>query len=339
MLEKLSCFLLLFVCLSAHPAIPEPHQEYSIRSIGYKEYAPPEVIDRLRPAGKTAMAVHVEENHFAYTDNRRLMMRHAEAAAFSLFYGASRISGRDIPVQAWDINPFVGGVMKFRENSADRLITQYILDHATAVSLSMNTNGSRVAIKLEDIEELTEQWKSSHTIITQAAGNTGASYCNHRNPSIVEQQELVFHQLADTYAKIGSAMVVEGQAKIKKFSSCSSPDLVAENPYLKGLRYRFRPTASEFAELYRFHGDKLPGYVLNRIPSDLLEELEKKRRSNGGVDGDGHMTGMTGNSFVSPTVAGWLAGIKELCPGLSSFDLLGGAFAFAIPVPAEDGFP
>ena len=263
----------------AYSKIPTPPRKFFSRSVEYREYAPPEIVDRIRPQGTMAMAAHIEENHFFHTSKGRLMMRHAEAAAFSLFYGASEVSGKDVPVHAWDINPFVGGLMKSGDQSLDRSIMQYILDHATAMSLSMNTDpGYRMEIQSENVDELFGQWKSSRAIVTQSVGNGGA-YCRHRNPIIIGQQELIFQQLADTYAKVGAATWnwKNGRVEIKSASSCSSPDFVAMNPYREGLRYRFRPTVSEFMELYDFYGHHLTGKTSNHNPPPFwLTELEQK---------------------------------------------------------------
>lgn len=331
---------LLFHCFSI--ADPILISEQSERNVPYIEFGDPRVNANFTqaPAGHNALGIHLEENHLSYTSGKKLMMRHAEAAGYAMKYSAFMVSEASVPVKVIDGDPFTGGTLPLSTSKdpkfIDRVIIDEILSSAAVLSMSMKTNSHhRLAIRTRDVEGHWEKWKDSDTVMTQSAGNNGRN-CSRDPVDLNHQQEFSFSQLADTYAKVGSAQLDEdGFYRIKQASDCSGPDLILMNPYLKGLRYQFRPTEMEYRNSFARYKDNISSSKGGLEKFVLL--LNKKRTRD--LDVDGFMTNIAGTSFTSPSLAGYLLGIKQLCPSFTSFDLLAGAFAYATPIQSADNFP
>ncbi|MCB0414768.1 MAG: S8 family serine peptidase, partial [Bdellovibrionales bacterium] len=310
--------------------------QYTERVVPYVQFIPPEDKTTLLRSSDSVLGVHLEENYLSYVTEEKLMMRHAETAGYAFYYEAGLITERSLPVYVIDANPFVGGVLQSPYGTdLDKRITRDILRQVDVISLSMNTDSNhRVSISKDFIEDYWVSWDESEAIVTQSAGNNGKN-CHKHNPRPTDQQEFAHYQYADTYIKVAEAQrALDNKVVVKASSQCNGPDVSVLNPYLEGLRFRFRPTLEEYiSSLAKYINPPLSESHQDSLVKKLMEKRQKD------VDEEGFMTNIGGTSFSSPALGGYLLGVKYICPELSSFDLVAGVFSYAYPVDSEGGMP
>lgn len=307
----LSAIAATHICMTA-PAWADDNidQVLSQRSITFSDHAPSHTI--TEEFSNNIFSAHLEKGRLSGLMHAgNLAIRHAEAAAFSMYYGAAAISGKKPDIRAYDIDPNIGTTIARQDDPTSRAIMQYMIENASALSISKNQN--EPSIRVDEFAPLYQEWMDSRTIITQSAGNNGdysRTPCIPNSEFPSEPQEFIFAQISDTYAKTGTATISEdtGEVVIDKYSSCSGADLLGLNPYEQGLSYQFYTTKEEFLTLLEEHRDNLISAVSN--PSDILERLARNRAEN--LDKDGFRTNIPGNSFVAPTMAGYFTGAEEI---------------------------
>lgn len=319
--------------IAVNPDNSDIHVLLQKREIDYKQYGP--ALGDL-PSAQHARAMHIEEDLISSFSTSYASRRHAETAAYAMAYAATTASGKNIPIQLYDTTPFIGTILikNTPQQRESVLINQHALNHAIAISTSMNIKPSRTEILPADFEKHRLAWKNSNAVMVQSAGNAG-TYCSQHESGPAEQQEFSTFQFADSYIRVGSAKRnASGSAVINASSSCTAADIIALNPYEQGLFYRFRASLPEFQERVKRYAD-------NAYEKKLADNREKSAallkdiRSSDDIDG-ALMTNISGNSFIAPAIGGYIAAAYEECPQMSEYDLLAIAFTRATPITQSE---
>lgn len=102
-------------------------------------------------------------------------------------------------------------------------------------------------------------------VVVQAAGNEGTAY----RTAYQSQQSTPF-QCADLILRVGASH----NGEIEDYSSRSGPDLVAENPWRLGFRFKLMRTPAEIGQYFQEQRAALLADWLSMRVTDRLEELD-----------------------------------------------------------------